>query len=271
LRNHEEPQERELPGSPEPTTNAENRSEQKKPIDDEETQQFITTIASWLKETEETPLWYIRKIVRKAGPEQTMALLKEVLEIEQQGGMLVENKSRRRTVGGVFFYLAKGKGYLKTKRYPKKTTTPAATSAQSGQPEPTAQPAWSWEDRIAEIAKLRTEQGVTNVKITLIGRPGKIANRGAFIITTMQSSKVPALPKGLPAPAQTSTTYSVYIAQKQWKKVEESLRNPDDTLIAEGYPLLDQQTGTIAVFVSNTTTKLLQAAQRVKPKAEAPA
>jgi hypothetical protein len=82
----------------------------------------------------------------------------------------------------------------------------------------------------------------------------------------MQSSKVPALPKGLPAPAQANTTYSVYIAQKQWKKVEESLRNPDDLLIAEGYPMLDQQTGTIAVFVTNTTTKLLQAAQREKQK-----
>jgi hypothetical protein len=271
--NHEETQETPLTVSTElteprdSTEHTEKSPKEKKAIDDEEMQQFVSTIASWLEETEETPLWYLRKIVRKAGYEQTMALLKEVLAIEQQGGMLVEDQSRRRTIGGVFFYLAKQKGYLKQKFYPKhgQAQRPTTTS----QPSQSTQPVWNWEDRLVEIAELRKEQGATNVKITLIGRPGQIANRGAFVLTTMQSSKVPAFPKGLPAPTQTNTTYSVYIASKQWKKVEESLHNPDDILIAEGYPMLDQQTGTIAVFVTNTTTKLLQAAQREKQKAGA--
>jgi hypothetical protein len=85
----------------------------------------------------------------------------------------------------------------------------------------------------------------------------------------MQSSKIPALPKGLPVPSQANTTYAVYIAQKQWKKVEEALRNPEDILIAKGYPMLDQETGTIAVFVFTATTKVLQATGREKQKAEA--
>jgi PHAX RNA-binding domain len=251
------------------TENAEKSPKQKKPIDDEEMQQFISTIASWLEETEETPLWYLRKIVRKAGTEQTMALLKEVLEIEQQGGMLIEDQSRRRTVGGVFFYLAKQKGYLKQKFYPQQKHGQPQYPATTSEPSPTTQPAWNWEDRLVEIAKLRKEQGATNVKITLIGRPGRIVNHGAFVLTTMQSTKVPALPKGLPVPPQGHTTFSVYIASKQWKKVEESLRNPEDILIAEGYPVVDAQTGTIAVFVSSTATKLLQAAQREQLKAKA--
>lgn len=83
------------------------------------------------------------------------------------------------------------------------------------------------------------------------------------------SSQVPALPKGLPVPAEASTTYAVYIAQKQWKKVEEALRHPEDILIAEGYPMLDQETGTIAVFVSCATTTFLQAAGREKQRVEA--
>jgi hypothetical protein len=235
--------------------------------DDEETKQLIATIATWLQETEPTPIWYIRKIVKKAGPEETMALLKEVLEVEQQGGMLVEDQSRRRTVGGVFFFLAKQKGYLKQKFYPQKkhrAGQPDATVSEPGHPR---QEAWNWDDRLDEITELRKEQGATNVKITLIGRPGRIANHGAFVLTTMQSTKIPALPKGVPVPPQTSTTYSVYIAAKQWKKVEASLQNPDDILIAEGYPVVDAKTGTIAVFVSSTATKLLQAAQREQQKA----
>ena len=283
--NHEEIQESEptvLTEQTEPVQDAQNTENtegtegtprKQKHVDDEETKQFIATVATWLQETEPTPIWYIRKIVKKAGSEQTMALLKEVLEVEQQGGMLVEDTSRRRTIGGVFFYLAKQKGYLKNKFYPKKKhvshqpDAAASESGESGQPGQPEQPAWNWDDRLTEIVELRKEQGATTVKITLIGRPGRIANHGAFVLTTMQSSKMPALPKGLPVPPQTNTTYSVYIASKQWKKVEASLQNPEDILIAEGYPVVDAKTGTIAVFVSSTATKLLQAAQREQQKA----
>jgi hypothetical protein len=91
----------------------------------------------------------------------------------------------------------------------------------------------------------------------------KIADKGAFIVTTMQNTKVPSLPKGLPVPTQAATAYSVYIASKQWKKVAESIGgNQDDVLIAEGFPYLDEKTGSIAVFVSSMTTKLQQAAKR---------
>jgi PHAX RNA-binding domain len=228
---------------------------------DEETQQFVQTVATWLDETEETPLWHIRKVVRKVGTAQTMALLKEVLEIEQNGGLLIEDQSRRRTVGGVFFYLAKQKGYLKQKFYPSKPHRYHESEDGTGRLP------WRWEDRLKEITDLQHEQGAITVKITLIGRPGRIANHGTFILTTMQSSKVPSLPKGLPVPALASTTYSVYIAAKQWRKVEASLRNPEDILIAEGYPMLDKETGTISVFVSSTATKLLQAAAREEQKA----
>jgi hypothetical protein len=44
------------------TENAEKSPKKKKPVDDEEMQQFISTIASWLEETEDNPLWYLSKI-----------------------------------------------------------------------------------------------------------------------------------------------------------------------------------------------------------------
>ncbi|MBF6596564.1 MAG: hypothetical protein IVW51_19260 [Thermaceae bacterium] len=100
------------------------------------------------------------------------------------------------------------------------------------------------------------------MKITLIGRPGKVEQRGQCIITTMQSGRIPALPKGLPVPSSASTTYSVYISVMQWRRVEEASRDQDDALILEGFPLLDNPSGTIAVFVLSATTKKLQAAQR---------
>jgi hypothetical protein len=257
-----------------------------------EKRQFFTMVATWLQEDDPLALSQLNRIIHQAGREHTLALLKEVLQVEEHGGLLTNDQSRRRTLGGTFFYLAKGKGYL---RYPKKkrTTTKIDTTAtpsisqlmenatdvqeafthmpiQEKPPAPPTPDPWIWEDRLSDITELRHEQGATNVKLTLIGRPGRIKNHGTFILTTMHSQKVPTLPKGLPTPPPTPTTYAVYIAAKQWRKVEEALRDPDDILIAEGYPVIDTKTGTIAVFVSSTATKFLQAAQREQQNTKTP-
>jgi hypothetical protein len=55
---------------------------------------------------------------------------------------------------------------------------------------------------------------------------------------------------------------------KQWNKVAEAIRDPEDTLIVEGFPQLDPETSCIAVFATNTTTKKLQQAQRQAQQAE---
>ena len=65
----------------------------------------------------------------------------------------------------------------------------------------------------------------------------------------MESNKVPALPKGLPTPPAAPTKYTVYISSKQWKKVAEAIRDPEDVLIIEGFPTIDTQASAIAVFV----------------------
>jgi hypothetical protein len=75
------------------------------PVD--ELQQFVTTVAGWLNETRDTPRTQIALIVATIGTEKTMALLKDVLAIEERGGLKTVYQKRRRTVGGVFFELAK--------------------------------------------------------------------------------------------------------------------------------------------------------------------
>jgi hypothetical protein len=76
------------------------------------------------------------------------------------------------------------------------------------------------------------------VKITVIGRPGKIVDKGTCIVTVMEESRTPALPKGLPTPTSTPTKYAVYIASKQWAKVKDAMADPENVLIAEG-PILE--------------------------------
>ena len=83
------------------------------------------------------------------------------------------------------------------------------------------------------------------------------------MLTTMQGTKPPTLPKGLPAPPAEPTTYVVYVARKQWAKVAEALQTPGDRLIVEGYPVFEKRLGAMVVLATNATTKNLQAARRL--------
>ena len=85
------------------------------------------------------------------------------------------------------------------------------------------------------------------------------------------SGKSPTLPKGLPQTPQEPTTYALYLSKKHWNKVRESLKNPEDVLIVEGWQAFDPDLKGIAVWGTNVTTKLLQQAQREAQKADKPA
>ena len=63
--------------------------------------------AEQLEETEITPTNKIREMIRLNGVDFMEKMLAETLAIEAEGGMLTNDFSRRRTVGGVFFYIAK--------------------------------------------------------------------------------------------------------------------------------------------------------------------
>ncbi len=97
------------------------------------------------------------------------------------------------------------------------------------------------------------------MKITLIGRPGHVVEKQNLVITMMSQMQAPAsFPKGVPQPPATPTDYTIYIAAKQWQKVAEAMKNPEDKLIVEGFAAFDPALEGMAVFVTNTTTKLLQ-------------
>lgn len=233
-------------------------------------------IAQTLGETEQVAQQQIQRIVWALGRTSARRLTEQTLQIEQDGGMMLRDGSRRRTPGGVFFHLAYTTGQPKEGRtlerpaYKKpkkeKQSAPQQQLAQPKQkqvkPMQEATPVFTWNDRIAAMKEAESEKGQANVKITLIGRPGKILDKGSCIVTVMESTKIPTLPKGLPTPTNVATKYAVYIASKQWKKVEEVIKDPEDILIVEGFPKTDPQVSAIAVFATNVTTKKLQMAKK---------
>ncbi|HEY4036783.1 MAG TPA: hypothetical protein VGL94_22730 [Ktedonobacteraceae bacterium] len=245
-------------------------------------EEVAALITNTLGETEESTRKHILHIVRAVGRTAARELLNMTLQTEEHGGLLVPDESRRRTPGGVFFHLAYTIGKTKSgqplrpfgNKKPKKEQQAAPSSQpqqpmlkqQFKQPKPMQQPApapvFLWDNRITAVKEAENEKGQANVKITVIGRPGKIVDKGQCIVTVMESTKVPTLPKGLPTPTSVPTAYVVYIASKQWKKVEEAIKDPEDTLIIEGFPKTDPEVSAIAVFTTNVTTKKLQMAKK---------
>jgi len=209
-------------------------------------------MADGLGETEPAPRAQVWRVVRVLGIERAQALYDRTVEGEAAGGMMLPDGSRRRTPGGVFFKLAR-EGATKQERrrifpFQPKHGAPSPQSAAPG---------------IALIVDIPNTTGeARTVKITLVGRPGRIVAKQGYVITGMTARAVPALPKGMPTPPATPTTYTVYISAKQWAKVAQALGNPEDILIVEGTPVYDPTLEGIAVYVTNATTKQLQQAQR---------
>ena len=221
-------------------------------------------LAQALGETEQAAQEQLQRIVWALGQAQCYQLLEQTLQVEHNGGMMLRDGSRRRTTGGVFFHLAFSTGQPQKGRQLERPVYKKPKKEKQAQQQPVSQPApvFSWNDRITAVKEAENEKGQASVKITVIGRPGKIVDKGSCIVTMMESTKVPTLPKGLPTPTNVPTKYAVYIASKQWKKVEEAIRDPEDTLIVEGFPKTDPQVSAIAVFTTNVTTKKLQMARK---------
>ena len=238
-----------------------------------------TMIADRLGETVTGARAQIKRIVQVLGRSQARALLEETLRVEENGGIMLPDGSRRRTPGGVFFYLAHTKGQPKPGRtFPRKPATPSTNASKNDSPHPvkpsdrppatiSSPPAapFNWEERSAVIEQIGQAAGrVTTVKITLIGTMGTFVDKGACIVGVMVQTgeKLPALPKGVPVPQAIQTRYVVYIGAKQWKNVAATVADPEDALIVEGFPQIDTKTGAISVFASNVTSKKLQTAKR---------
>jgi len=225
--------------------------------------QAAMRIATALGEKEPGPRAQVARVVRILGIERAQALYDQTLDVEAAGGMMLPDDSRRRTPGGVFFKLVRDTA-SKEERWKMFPMRPhgnrSEIQAQPAQPASLAVPAPTVVPVITDIPNASGE--ARTVKITLVGRPGRIVAKNGYIITGMTSSTAPALPKGMPTPPAKPTVYTVYISHKQWAKVAQALGNPEDILIAEGTPVYDPQLEGIAVYVTNTTTKLLQQAQR---------
>jgi len=230
-------------------------------------------IADVLGERARTARQQIARIVRVVGAERAGVFYAEAQAVEAGSGLPINNGRRRRTPGGVFFHLVRT-GVTDTERVAIFGRSGGGAGG-TGMPMPPVGPVLArWDAAVvgAVMALAPTAMGgATSVKITVVGRPGKVVEREGVVAVALVSAGMPSLPKGLPAPAATRTRYIVLIGRKQWAKAAVALADPEDVLIAEGYPALEERfAGAITVYATRVTTKGLQAAQKAGATAEAP-
>ncbi len=228
-------------------------------------------IAARLGETEEKPIRQIRRAVRILGEHRVRTVVARALDVEASGGMMRADGSQKRSLGGVFFILMRDdvgrKDFYRIFKggQHQRPNGPGAVARTTPVP-------FDWTTFGVAATEAMSEPGeATTVKLTVIGRPGKIVERGDVALVAMRSEKVPSLPKGVPAPPSPQTDYMVLVGMKQWRKVAEALAaDPTDKLLIEGYPTVQPEVAGITVYATSATTTGIQAGKRAAQQATPP-
>jgi hypothetical protein len=202
-------------------------------------------------------------VLRILGPDRTTAILTDTLQCEANGGMWTKDGTRRRTPGGVFFQRVKEQATRQERRrlFPQ-------LAPQPGRHQPQGQPTVLTWDEVQTLTQTLTTAPTgeaRTMKLTLIGRPGKVETRGQAVVFRMQGKAPGPLPKGLPPlPNAPALTWTVMVALRQWNRVKDSVTgNPEDQLIIEGYPLMQ---GTQHVLMAQSCVSMVQ--QRAQKQAQ---
>ena len=204
----------------------------------------------------------LTQVLTILGPDRTSTLLIETLQCEANGGMLTKDGTRRRTPGGTFFQLVRQQAQPHERR--RLFPSPAP---QPGQRQPQPPRALTWDEASTLMQTLATEPPgeARTMKLTLIGRAGKVETCGQAVLFRMQGKPPGALPRGLPpVPTQAPLAWNVMVALRQWNRVKDSLTaNQDDQLIIEGYPAMQ---GSEHVLLAQSCVSMLQ--QRAQKQAQ---
>lgn len=223
-----------------------------------EQKQFRDELIRTLKEKHKAPKLRLAKIIGVCGIDFCRDILAQTQEIEAQGGMLTEKGDRRRTIGGVFFRLAKEQmtqeqwfEVVPRKKWPDKR--PKVTPID-------------WSRRVEFISTLEQDGRIEDMRVTLMGYPGDTHRDGDVVITQMThelhtlslARQLPNLPE--------RTRYTVYMPANRWEKVAPELEQGDKMLHIYGEAFIDPDIKGIAVLASTVEAKNPPKQKKSEPK-----
>lgn len=187
-------------------------------------------------------------VIHELGEKKALELLQRTQEVEAAGGVLVLYGYRRRTPGGVFFYLARHEA-----------------GARSGQS--TAEPAFDWAERERLFRELRGQEAVAEQMIVIFkGRPKRVVEVKGAVLALFQrpSLREPGgIPRGLPAPPEKELEIRVLIPRDVWGRVMRGLQEDERAKLSiQGVAAEDEELGGLVVWAHKVDL--------VKPKEKKP-
>ena len=222
--------------------------------------QLAAQFGDALGETAAKPIEQIGQLIEKCGLDFVEKIMAETEATEAAGGLLTHDRKRRRSRGGVFFYLAKGQmdAALRAEIFP---------SFGKGGDGTIAPPGIEWNDRIEPMKALRDGAGqISGLTVNLSGRPGRLHFDGSSVMTVIEQRQVkaPPYPKGVPHfdTIDGFTVYYVFMSLRHWKRVETALEDESDLLVIEGSAVYDPQLEGIAILSTRVSTKKLDYQKR---------
>lgn len=226
----------------------------------DEISQLARQFGAALGETAANPIKQIGKLIEKCGLPFVEKIMAETEATEAAGGLTTHDRKRRRSKGGVFFYLAKGQMDAAARA----EVFPNFGRHGDGSIAP---PGIEWADRIKAMKALRAAPGqVSGLTVALNGRPGKLHIQGSSVMTAIEQRQVkaPPYPKGVPHfdTVDRLTTYYVFMSLRHWKRVEEALKDESDLLVIEGSAVYDAQLEGITILSTRVSTKMLDYQRR---------
>ena len=224
------------------------------------TRQLAKQFGDALGETTAEPIEQIGQLIAKCGLEFVEKIIAETEATEAAGGMITHDRKRRRSKGGVFFYLAKGQmdAGLRGEIFP---------NFGKGGDGSIAPPGIEWGDRIEPMKALGAQPGqISGLTVTLSGRPGKLHIDGSSVMTVIEQRQVkaPPYPKGVPHfdTVDGVTVYYVFMSLRHWKRVEKALEDERDLLVIEGSAVYDGALEGITILSTRVSTKMLDYQKR---------
>ena len=222
--------------------------------------QLAKQFGAALGESAAKPVEQIGQLIEECGLDFVEKIMAETEATEAAGGLTTQDRKRRRSKGGVFFYLAKGQmdAGLRTEIFP--------NFGKHGDGS-IAPPGIEWLERIEPMRAIRGEAGqISSSTVTLSGRPGRLHIDGSSVMTVIEQrqAKAPPYPKGVPHfdTIDGVTTYYVFMSLRHWKGVEKALEDESDLLIVEGSAIYDAQLEGITILSTRVSTKSLDYQKR---------
>lgn len=211
---------------------------------------LTSEIADRLGETEDEPVGQIERAVRILGPETTLAILDEAFAVEAQGGLMIRDGSRRRTLGGVFFYLLQ--------RRISKSDRLSIFYPEYQQIVPLAP-----DEIIAHLTDAGQWASTQSSKSSILvnGRPSvipppDIPHETPWAVVMMESGpeRSPPFGKGM-LPPHVATTFRILISARRWPNAAKALiENPDARMHVAGQTEIDPQSPDIITVRAHTVT-----------------